>query len=96
MTNKGIFCYKVMAFGLKNAGVTYQRMVNKMFSQQIGKTVKVYIDDMLVKSSKSDQHLEHLEEAFNIMNKYEMKLNPTKCVFGVVSGKFLGYVVTQR
>ena len=96
ITNRGLFCYKVMPFGLKNAGATYQRMVNKMFSQQIGKTMEVYIDDMLVKSLEAEQHLTHLEQAFDTMRKYGMKLNPTKCAFGVSSGKFLGYMVTRR
>ena len=95
ITNKGLYCYKVMPFGLKNAGATYQCLVNEMFSQHIGKTMEVYIDDMLVKSLLAEQHLEHLSQAFDIMKKYNMKLNPTKCAFGVSSGKFLGYMVTQ-
>lgn len=85
-----------MPFGLKNAGATYQRLVNRMFAKQIGKRVEVYIDDMLVKSQKAEQHLEHLTEAFDVLRKYNMKLNPAKCSFGVSSGKFLGYLVTKR
>jgi hypothetical protein len=96
ITNRGTFCYKVMPFGLKNAGATYQRLVNRMFAQLIGKTMEVYIDDMLVKSEKAGQHLEHLSQAFQLLRKYKMKLNPTKCSFGVSSGKFLGYMVTKR
>ncbi|KAL5547014.1 hypothetical protein UlMin_006701 [Ulmus minor] len=87
VTERGIFCYKVMPFGLKNAGATYQRLVNKMFSDYLGKTMEVYIDDMLVKSLSAEQHLDHLRQAFEVLKKYNMKLNPTKCSFGVSSGK---------
>ncbi|XP_056842923.1 uncharacterized protein LOC130495538 [Raphanus sativus] len=96
ITDRGTYCYKVMPFGLKNAGATYQRLVNRMFAEQLGKTMEVYIDDMLVKSLRADDHLEHLKECFAILNKYGMKLNPAKCTFGVSSGEFLGYIVTQR
>ena len=70
VTERGIFCYKVMPFGLKNAGATYQRLVNKMFSNYLGKTMEVYIDDMLVKSLSAEQHLDHLRQAFEILRKY--------------------------
>jgi len=96
ITERGIFCYKVMPFGLKNAGATYQRLVNKMFADYLGDTMEVYIDDMLVKSLLAEQHLDHLRQAFEVLQKYGMKLNPTKCSFGVAAGKFLGYMVTQR
>ncbi|CAL8153079.1 unnamed protein product [Prunus armeniaca] len=93
---RGIYCYKVMPFGLKNAGATYQRLVNKIFKEQIGKTMEVYVDDMLVKAPKRADHIENLAKAFIILRKYNMKLNPSKCTFGVSSGRFLGYLVTQR
>jgi len=96
ITERGTYCYEVMPFGLKNAGATYQRLVNKMFAGQLGKTMEVYIDDMLVKSSKGEDHISHLRECFEILNKYDMKLNPAKCTFGVPSGEFLGYLVTER
>ena len=85
-----------MSFGLKNAGATYQCLVKKMFSEMLTQTMEVYIDDMLVKSLRADQHIAHLEQSFEVLKKYNMKLNPTKCSFGVSSGKFLGYLVTQR
>ena len=85
-----------MPFELKNAGATYQRLVNKMFSKQLGRMMEVYIDDMLVKSSRASNHVLQLQECFNILNKFGMKLNPTKCTFGVASGDFLGYLVTER
>ncbi|KAG7567619.1 Integrase catalytic core [Arabidopsis thaliana x Arabidopsis arenosa] len=77
-------------------GATYQRLVNKMFHEHLGKTMEVYIDDMLVKSLKKEDHIKHLEECFEILNRYQMKLNPAKCTFGVPSGEFLGYIVTKR
>ena len=96
ITDRGLYCYKVMPFGLKNAGATYQRLVNKMFAQKIGKTMEVYVDDMLVKSTKASHHVNHLGEMFGILRKYHMKLNPQKCAFGVGSGKFLGFMVSSR
>ena len=58
--------------------------------------MEIYVDDMLVKSKKGEQHLDDLKETFDILRKYQMRLNPTKCVFGVSSGKFLGFMVSQR
>ncbi|KAJ9547542.1 hypothetical protein OSB04_020085 [Centaurea solstitialis] len=81
MIDKGIYCYKVMPFGLKNAGSTYQRLVNMMFKEHLGQTMEVYIDDMLVKSERSIDHVTHLEQSFDILRQYKMKLNPTKCSF---------------
>ena len=94
ITSQGLYCYKVMPFGLKNAGATYQRLVNKMFSKQIGRNMEVYIDDMLVKSKEDLTHLNDLKEMFATLKQYQMKLNPGKCVFGVASGKFLGFMVS--
>ena len=96
MTSRGIYCYEVMPFGLKNAWSTYQRLVNMMFADKIGQTMEVYIDDMLVKSLEAEDHLSHLQQAFSALRKYNMKLNPAKCSFGVSSDKFLGYIVTHR
>ena len=96
VTAQGTYCYGVMPFGLKNAGATYQRLVNRMFQKQIGTTMKVYIDDMLVKSTTAEFHIAHLSEAFQILRNYNMKLNPAKCAFGVSAGKFLGFIVNRR
>ena len=85
-----------MPFGLKNVGAIYQRLVNKMFSKQIGRNMEVYVDDMLVKSKEELAHLDDLKEMFATLRQYQMKLNPSKCVFGVASGKFLGFMVSQR
>ncbi|KAM2686311.1 hypothetical protein EV2_009212 [Malus domestica] len=95
-TNKGLYCYKVMPFGLKNAGATYQRLVNSMFTEQIRKSMEVYVDDMLVKSKHADQHITNLYETFTILKRYRMRLNPNKCAFGVGFGKFLGFMINQR
>ena len=94
-TSQGLFCYKVMSFGLKNAGATYQRLMNKMFARQIGRNVEVYVDNMLVKSLRKDNNLGDLQETFNTLREYNMKLNPNKCVFRVIVGKFLGFMVSQ-
>ncbi|KAM1951747.1 hypothetical protein ACFX15_006312 [Malus domestica] len=95
-TDRGLYCYKVMPFGLKNAGATYHRLVNSIFSEQIGKSMEVYVDDMLVKSKHADQHITNLSETFIILKRYRMRLNPNKCAFDVGSGKFLGFMISQR
>ena len=94
--SQGLYCYKVMPFGLKNGRATYQRLVNKMFNKQINRNMEVYVDDMLVKSKEELAHLDDLRETFATLKQYQMKLNPGKCVFGMVSGKFLGFMVSQR
>ena len=86
ITSQGLFCYKV-AFGLKNARATYQRLVNHMFHPQIGQNVEVYMDDMLMKSLDEKKHLDNLQETFDTLRRYNMKLNPSKCAFGVSSHK---------
>ena len=83
-----------MPFGLKNVGTTYQRLMNKMFAQQIGRNVQIYVDDILVKSRREDDHLKDLKETFDTLRSYNMKLNPGKCTFGVTARKFLGFMVS--
>ena len=94
ITSQWLYYYKVMPFRLKNARVTYQRLVNKMFSEQIGRNMEVYVDDMLVKSKEELTHLDDLKETFAMLRQYQMKLNPSKCAFGVASRKFLGFMVS--
>ncbi|XP_077219760.1 uncharacterized protein LOC143853950 [Tasmannia lanceolata] len=96
VTDQGTYCYRVMPFGLKNAGATYQRLVNKLFKKQIGRNMEVYVDDMLVKSQSAKDHVSDLKETFQVLREHNMKLNPTKCAFGVGAGKFLGFMVSQR
>ena len=88
--------YTVMPFGLKNAGATYQQMMTRMFRDKIGRTVEVYIDDMVVKSKQEIQHIEDLQGVFEILRQHKLRLNAEKCAFGVGAGKFLGYLITCR
>ena len=83
VTSQCLFCYKVMPFRLKNAGATYQRLVNHMFCPQIRWNVEVYVDDMLVKSLDEEKHLDNLQGTFDTFRRYNMKLNSSKCAFGV-------------
>ena len=96
ITPVGNYHYKVMPFGLKNASSTYQRMMTKMFEPQLGKNVEVYIDDMVVKSKLVSEYLTNRTSIFEILRKHKLRLNASKCSFGVGSGKFLGYMVTHR
>ena len=96
ITPHGLFSYSVMPFRLKNVGATYQRLVTKMFRPLLSKTMEVYIDDMLVNSKERSDCTTHLQEAFEILRAYNMKLNPSKYTFGVSAGRFLGFMVTQR
>ncbi|RVW68366.1 Transposon Ty3-I Gag-Pol polyprotein [Vitis vinifera] len=92
----GLYCYKLMPFGLKNASATYQRLMTKIFRPLVGRTMEVYIDDIVVKSKTREDHAHHLQEVFHLLRSYDMKLNPSKCAFGMSAGKFLGFMVTQR
>src|SRR4051812_22428261 len=96
ITPYGIFCYKTMPFGLKNAGATYQRMMQACLKEQIGRNAQVYVDDIVIKTYKADTLLDDLRETFASLNKYRIKLNPKKCAFGVPAGKLLGYIVSAR
>ncbi|XP_021757944.1 uncharacterized protein LOC110722980 [Chenopodium quinoa] len=96
ITDSGVFCYRAMPFGLRNAGATYQKLVNKVFANQKGRYVEVYVDDSIVKSRLATDHVTDLRETFETLRRYRMKLNLEKCVFGVRSGKFLGFMVSER
>ena len=85
-----------MSFGLKNVGSTYQRMMTRMFKLQLGKSIEIYVDDMVVKSKVVSEHLEDLNSTFNVLSKHKLCLNASKCSFGMGSGKFLGYMITHR
>ncbi|KAM1869589.1 hypothetical protein ACFX14_045839 [Malus domestica] len=95
-TPKGIYCYKVMPFGLKNAGATYQRVMQNIFNDMLHKNVECYVDDVVVKTKKRSDHLKDLRVVFERLRKYNLKMNPLKCAFGVTSGKFLGFIVKHR
>jgi hypothetical protein len=96
ITPFGIFCYTKMAFGLKNQGATYQKYVHIILENQIGRNVEACIDDIVVKLKNHWDLLDDLKEIFNNLCKYNMMLNRKKCVFGVSSGKLLGYMVSSR
>ena len=96
VTFVGNYHYKVMPFSLKNAESTYQRMMTKMFEPQLGRSIEVYIDDMVVKSKVVSKHVGDLANIFEILRKHKLRLNASKCSFGVGSGMFLGYMVTHR
>jgi hypothetical protein len=85
-----------MVFGLKNGGATYQKCVHIILEGQIGRNIKTYIDDIVVKSKKRGDLLDDLKETFDNLRKFKMMLNSKKCVFGVSLGKLLGYMVSSR
>ncbi|CAL8993406.1 unnamed protein product, partial [Prunus brigantina] len=84
ITDRGLYFYNVMPFGLKNAGATDQRLVNHIFAELIGTSMEVYIDDMLVKSRTANDHLRNLSLMFGKLKHYNMRLNPSKCTFGKI------------
>nr|XP_029145858.1 uncharacterized protein LOC114924745 [Arachis hypogaea] len=96
ITPDGTYCYTVMPFGLKNAGATFQRLVNKIFRNLSGNKIEVYIDDMLAKTESGEQLTDDLKVIMNTLRKHQMRLNPTKYAFGMEAGKFLGFMITQR
>ncbi|KAG8475167.1 hypothetical protein CXB51_031741 [Gossypium anomalum] len=90
------FCYKVMPFGLKNAGATYQRAMVTLFHDMMHKKIEVYVDDMIAKSRTEKEHVQVLKKLFLRLRKFQLKLNPAKCTFGARSGKLLGFVVSEK
>ncbi|GJT14740.1 reverse transcriptase domain-containing protein [Tanacetum coccineum] len=92
ITNQGIFCYSKMSFGLKSAGVTYQRLVNKAFQRQIG-NLEVYVDDLVIKNGTEEEIIRDIAETFKTLRQINMKLNQKKCSFRMQEGVFLGYKV---
>nr|GEZ17442.1 reverse transcriptase domain-containing protein [Tanacetum cinerariifolium] len=95
-TGHGVYCYTKMPFGLKNAGATYQRLMDKAFESQMGRNIEVYVDDLVVKSHTEAEMVRDIEETFRTLRKINMKLNPKKCSFGLAEGVFLGYVITPE
>jgi hypothetical protein len=96
ITPYGVFCYQVMPFGLKNAGATYQRMMQNFLGSQIGCNIQVYIDDVVITTRKEESLISDLAETFDNLNRYKLKLNPTKCSFSVSAGQLLGFLVSAR
>ncbi|GKC01244.1 reverse transcriptase domain-containing protein [Tanacetum coccineum] len=95
-TEEGVFCYTKMPFGLKNAGATYQRLVDSAFKEQIGVNLEAYVDDMVIKSKTEQDIIKDIEQTFSTLRRINMKLNPKKCPFAMEEGKFLVYVVTSE
>ncbi|RVW68741.1 Retrovirus-related Pol polyprotein from transposon 412 [Vitis vinifera] len=96
ITEWGTYCYRVMPFGLKNAGATYQRAATTLFHDMMHRDVEVYVDDMIVKSRDRADHLAALQRFFERIRQFRLRLNPKKCTFGVTSGKLLGHIVSER
>nr|GEY89856.1 reverse transcriptase domain-containing protein [Tanacetum cinerariifolium] len=92
-TNQGVYCYTKIPFGLKNAGATYQRLVDSAFEGQVGRNLEVYIDDLVIKIHTKDELVRDIEETFRTLRMVNMKLNPKKCTFGATEGMFLGYLI---
>jgi hypothetical protein len=91
----GLLEWIVLTFGLKNAGATYQRAMNYIFHELIGKIVEIYIDDVVIKSLNHDSHLEDVKRTLECTRKHGLKMNPNKCAFGVSAGEFLGFLVHE-
>jgi hypothetical protein len=85
-----------MPFGLKNAGATYQRMMQSCLGSQIGRSIQVYIDDVVITTREEKSLISDLAETFDNLSKYKLKLNPTKCSFGISAGQLLGFPVSAR
>ncbi|XP_070002847.1 uncharacterized protein [Nicotiana sylvestris] len=92
----GTYCYQVMPFSLKNAGATYMRAMTAIFHDMMHQEIEVYVDDVIIKSRTQDDHVRDLRKFFERLRKYDLKLNPAKCAFGVPSGKLLGFIVSRR
>ena len=96
LTMWGTFCYKVMPFGLKNVGATYQRAMVTLFHDRMHKEIEVYVNDMIAKFEGEDDHVVNLRKLFECLRKFQLKLNPVKCTFGVTFGKLLGFVLSKK
>ena len=96
VTQWGTFCYKVMPFGLKNVGATYQRAMVALFHDMIHHEIEVYIDGVIARSQTKEEHLDHLQKQFGRLKTYKLRVNPNKCTFGVRSGKLLGFIVSDK
>ena len=96
LTMWGTFCYKVIPFGLKNAGTTYQRAMVTLFHDMMHKEIEEYVDDMIAKSQGEDDHVVNLRKLFERLRKFQLKLNPAKCTFGATSEKLLGFMISKK
>ena len=92
----GTYCYVRMPEGLRNAGCTFNRMIKKVLGDQLGRNISAYVDDVVVRSKRREDHIQDLCETFANLRRHGLKLNPEKCVFGVRRGKLLGCMITER
>jgi hypothetical protein len=91
----GTYAYKTISFGLKNAGATYQRAIQMCFADQLHWNVEAYMDDVVIKTRNPDDLIANLEERFSSLRRFRWKLNPTKCIFEVPSGKLLRFIISN-
>ena len=96
MKERLCYCYKVMPFGLKNVGATYQSLMDQVLAPMLERNVQAYVDDMVVTSLEKSRHVTDLEELFVTIARYKLKLNVEKCIFGVEAGKFLRFLLSER
>ena len=96
ITEWGTYCYRVMPFGLKNVGATYQRASTTLFHDMMHRDVEVYVDDMIVKSHDRASNWATLKRFFKRIKRFTLRLNPKKCTFRVTYGKLLGYMISER
>ncbi|WJZ97328.1 hypothetical protein VitviT2T_015938 [Vitis vinifera] len=96
ITEWGTYCYRVMPFGLKNAGATYQRAGTTLFHDMMHRDAEVYVDDMIVKARDRADHLAALQRFFERIRQFRLRLNPKKCTFGMTSRKLLGHIVSEQ
>jgi hypothetical protein len=96
ITPHGVYCYMMMPLGLKNTGASYQRCMKACLEEQIGRNVEVYVDGIVIKSTKIDSLLDDLRETFTNLDRYSIKLNLKKCSFRVPTGQLLGYLISER
>ena len=96
ITEWGVYCYLVMPFGLKNVGATYQQIATALLYDIIHKEIEVYVDNMMVKSQTREGHFKDLYKFLARAEKYNLRLNPKKYVFGVTSRKLLGHIISQK
>ena len=92
----GTYCYRVMLFGLQDAGATYQRAATTLFHGMMHRDVEVYVDDMIVKSRDRADHLATFQRFFERIKQFKLRLNPKKCTFGVTCRKLLRHIVSER
>ena len=96
LTPCGVYCYTCMPFGLRNAGATFQRLMHIALDRQLRRNAEAYVDDIVVKSREARTLIQDMEETFESLRQVDLWLNPEKCMFGVPSGKLLGFLVSHR